>query len=519
MSIGNYIAGSISTKGSEVLQSTNPSTQQIIEEKFLIASELEMNVAVKQAYTAWNIYKHWNGRNRGKFLRSIAEEIENIGDALIFKAMEESGLPEGRIRGERGRTCNQLRLFASLVEEGHWVNATIDEALPERQPLPRVDLRKMELAVGPVVVFGASNFPLAFSTAGGDTASAFAAGCPVIVKAHPSHLGTNMLVSKAINIASQKCGLPLGIYSSVVGSIKEGQYLVGHPMIKAVGFTGSFRGGRALMDIACNRTEPIPVYAEMGSVNPVFIFPSKIEHDVETLSDTIAGSVNLGAGQFCTNPGIIVVQKGSNISELKSALEKSFASLTASTMLNEGIFNHYNKGVASLSDRKEIDLLHQGTSEGWKGRPAVGMISAKKFTMDDQLQDEIFGPFTLVVVADNLEEMESVASHFKGQLTATVMGSTDEFTAAVSLIDVLTQKVGRLIFNGVPTGVEVSHAMHHGGPYPSSSNGRFTSVGTDAIYRFTRPVTYQNAPDSLLPDALKRDNPLKIKRTVNGTRE
>ncbi|MEO0902909.1 MAG: aldehyde dehydrogenase family protein, partial [Bacteroidota bacterium] len=329
----NLIACSPSSEGEKTLQSVNPTTQQKLPEKFAIATHEEVNKACFEANEAYKIYRSKSGKEKAAFLRTIADEVEGLGHVLVERAMLETGLPEGRIVGERGRTCNQLRLFADLVEEGSWVNATIDEAIPERKPLPKVDIRKMLIPIGPVAVFTASNFPLAFSTAGGDTASAFAAGCPVIVKSHPSHIGTNALVSGAIAKAVEQCGLPKGVFSSLNGGIETGQYLVRNPLLKAVGFTGSYAGGRALFDLANNRAEPIPIYAEMGSNNPIFILNEKLKTDSQQLAETIAGSVNLGAGQFCTNPGILVLEQGETTQLFLENLKNEFEKLTLEVML------------------------------------------------------------------------------------------------------------------------------------------------------------------------------------------
>lgn len=514
----NLIAGIPSAEGAEALQTVNPATQASLPEHFSIATDKEINAAATAAYEAWKVYKRTSGIEKARLLRTIAHEIEQLGDTLVHRVMSESGLPEGRVKGERGRTCNQLRLFADLVEEGSWVDATIDEAMPERQPLARADIRKMLVALGPVVVFTASNFPLAFSTAGGDTASALAAGCPVIVKAHPSHLGTNALIAQAISSAIEKCNLPKGIFSSLQGGIETGQLLVQHPLVKAVGFTGSYRGGKALSDLANSRPEPIPVYAEMGSNNPIFILQEKLKSDYEAIANTIANSVNLGAGQFCTNPGILVLQKSEATTAFLEALKSAFNGLQAATMLNEGIFNAFEKGKKACINAKGVELQLEGDKESgvWKGIPAFATVSARDFIENKHLQEEIFGPFTLAVIADSDQEISEVASHLQGQLTATIMGNEEELNQAEGLVDILSQKAGRVIFNGVPTGVEVCPAMHHGGPFPATSNSIFTSVGTDAIKRFARPVAFQNMPEALLPTELKTGNPLNIWRTVNG---
>ncbi|UNY97799.1 aldehyde dehydrogenase (NADP(+)) [Zhouia spongiae] len=515
----NLIAGDPSGKGSEVVNSYDPVKRERLPESFICATEEEINKAVEEAHEAWKIYKNSKAPEKAEFLRVIAEEIEALGDLLVQRAMLESGLPEGRIVGERGRTCGQLRLFAELLEEGSWVEAIIDEAIPERQPLPRTDIRKMLRSSGPVAVFTASNFPLAFSTAGGDTASALAAGCPVIVKAHPSHLGTNALVAEAISKAVVKCGLPGGVFSSIQGSGHEtGQRLVQHPLIKAVGFTGSYKGGMAIVKAANERNEPIPVYAEMGSTNPIFVLPEKIKNEAKTVAGQLAVSVNLGAGQFCTNPGLIIVENCEGLDVFMESMKQEFQSLEAATMLNEAIYKSYEANKQDIIDQNHVNPIYNEENENteWKGRPAVAKVTAKAFVKNPVLHKEVFGPFTLVIVCNDKAELNEVTLAMEGQLTGSVIGTEKDIETHENLIENLSQKVGRLIFNGVPTGVEVCHAMHHGGPFPSTSNGKYTSVGTDAIKRFVRPVSYQNAPQNILPDALKDGNPLKIWRKVNG---
>ncbi|MEL7122548.1 MAG: aldehyde dehydrogenase (NADP(+)) [Bacteroidota bacterium] len=518
MITNNLIAGLSSGKGNEVLKTINPDTRMELEASFKVAIADEVNEAVESASQAYLAFKKVSGPQKATLLRNIAEEIEKLGDVLVERAMTETGLPEGRIKGERGRTCNQLRLFADLVEEGSWVNATIDKALPNRQPNPRVDIRKISVAIGPVAVFTASNFPLAFSTAGGDTASALAAGCPVVVKAHPSHLGTNALVAEAISKAVDKSNLPKGIFSALNGGIETGQQLVQHPLIKAVGFTGSLKGGKALFDLANSRSEPIPVYAEMGSNNPIFILPDKLKAAATDLAQSIASSVNLGAGQFCTNPGILVLQKSEASETFLAELTKAFAVHKPQTMLNQNIYKAYEQNKKSCVKAEGVDLLYEASTkaEEWLGQSALASVSANDFLNHSKLQTEVFGPFTLAVICEDEEEYLQVAKQLHGQLTATIMGTIDELKEARTLIDILTQKAGRIIFNGVPTGVEVSPAMHHGGPYPATTSPLFTSVGTDAIQRFVRPICYQNAPLEIFPPELQPSNPLQIWRTVNG---
>ncbi len=500
---------------------TNPKTGESLVGEFPISGKEEVNTIMKDAWKAWQEYRDFSGKKKGQFLRTIAEEIEQA-EGLVERVMEESGLPEGRVRGERGRTCNQLRLFASLVEEGSWVEATIDKAQQDRQPIPKADIRKMLYPTGPVVVFTASNFPLAFSTAGGDTASALASGNPVVVKAHESHPGTNDIVSKAILRAAEKIGMPEGVFATVYGQGYEtGQQLVLHPLTKAVAFTGSLRGGKALYDLAGKRAEPIPVFAEMGSVNPIFILPNKLKANSDGLATQMAQSVNLGVGQFCTNPGILVVLDNEDIPGFTSSLKEAFSQISPSCMLNAGIFDNFEKKKKHILDQEGVQSEYEfnGNGSAPNGRPAVGSVLADQFLKNGDLQEEVFGPFTLLVKCKNQEELLKVARQFEGQLTATIMGQDDEVLAHKELFNILREKVGRLIFNGVPTGVEVCHSMQHGGPFPATTDGRFTSVGTAAIKRFARPLAYQNCPDALLPDELKEANPLGISRVVDGKLE
>lgn len=508
------------------LRAVNPVTQKFLPGTFPVATEKEIDTAVQEAFAAWKVFRNTSGQVKAQFLRAIAEEIESLGELLVERASEESGLPVGRITGERGRTCNQLRLFASLVEEGSWVEATIDEAIPDRKPLPRADIRKVLSPLGPVAVFTASNFPLAFSTAGGDTASALAAGCPVIVKAHPAHLGTNQLVSEAIGRAIARCGLPEGVFSTLVGEIEVGQALVKHPLITAVGFTGSYRGGKSIFDAANNRPQPIPVYAEMGSINPIFALPEKIKSDAEGLATTLANSVNLGAGQFCTNPGLIVIEKGETTRKFLHILKGAFGKLSPATMLSEGIHNAFNNNRFSCLQVEGV-VQHfpdqasgspEDASNSNEGKPGFASVSASTFLSQPTLHEEVFGPFSLVVFCEDRAEMLKVAAELQGQLTGSIFGEVGELGDASILVQQLHEKVGRLIFNNVPTGVEVCPAMHHGGPFPATTNSLYTSVGTDAIKRFARPVSWQNAPLALLPEALKPGNPLGIWRILNGER-
>lgn len=507
-------------QGMPTLQSVNPASRELLPGHFYAATREVVDAAMEKAASAFKTYRSVGAAARSAFLRAIAEEVEALGEVLIERAMAESGLPEARLLGERGRTCGQLRLFADFLEEGSWVNAIIETALPDRQPLPRPDIRSMLRPIGPVAVFTASNFPLAFSTAGGDTASALAAGCPVVVKAHPSHLGTNALVAEAVLRAAHRCDMPDGVFSSLNDAGTEvALHLVQHPALCAVAFTGSHRGGMSLFRAALERTVPIPVFAEMGSINPIFLLPQAVLTNTEGLANMVAASVTLGAGQFCTNPGLLVILQDAAGMAFVRALASAMAQVDPSTMLNRGIFENYERRRAaqfSIPGVSQASLPEHLIGDDWKGIPALATVSAEAFLSAPSLQEEVFGPSTLVVLCNEKAEMESVAASLQGQLTATVMGESTELAEWKALSEVLQEKVGRLLFNGVPTGVEVGHAMQHGGPFPATTDARFTSVGTQAVRRFVRPVAYQNCPESLLPDALKNGNPSGIFRFFNG---
>jgi NADP-dependent aldehyde dehydrogenase len=431
----------------------------------------------------------------------------------------ETGLPAARISGERGRTINQLKLFASLLREGSWLDARIDLAQPDRQPLPKPDLRSMQKALGPVGVFGASNFPLAFSVAGGDTTSALAAGCPVVVKAHPAHPGTCELVAKAVITAIQKTGMPAGTFSMLNGQSNDvGMAIVKNPLIKAIGFTGSFRGGKAIFDAAMQRPEPIPVYAEMGSSNPVFLLPGALKNKTEEIANGLTASANLGVGQFCTNPGLVMLENSATADSFKKIVAESFSETVAGIMLTSSIQNAYMTGTKRLSGETGVDVLATGRlrDKGFCGVPIIMHVNAGDFLANKQLEEEVFGPSTLTVTAENKAELLKVAENLHGHLTVTLWADDDDLNNYAELFDILEQKAGRLLINGFPTGVEVCHAMIHGGPFPATTDSRTTSVGATAIRRFTRPVCYQNFPDNILPDELKNGNPSGIWRLVDG---
>jgi len=517
----NYIGNQRVAAGSKTFQTFNPVTNTPNDWLFKEATAGEVNEALYLASKAFETYKLVSGPKKADFLNQIADEIEALGEILITTYCQETGLPEGRAKGERGRTMGQLRSFASLVEEGSWLKATIDTAEPDRQPIPKPDLRKMMMPLGPVVVFGASNFPLAYSTAGGDTASALAAGCPVVVKSHPMHAGTGELVAMAITKAAEKTAMPKGVFANLNSSgIEVGVSLVKHPLAKAVGFTGSIKGGRALFDLASKREEPIPVFAEMGSVNPVVILPKALKSKAREWAQTYAGSITLGTGQFCTKPGLLFAIKGQDLDNFTDELGTKILDIESSIMLHPNIHKAFN-------ENKQKQLMHQATNEVASyqkdvspnfAKQAVLQVSGEHFIANQELQEEVFGPFSMVVACNDLAELEAALLKVRGQLTGTVIAENSELVNYERLVQIMQTKVGRLIFNGVPTGVEVCAAMQHGGPYPASTDSRFSAVGIHAIDRWVRPISYQNWPDAMLPEELKNENPLSIHRKVNGKR-
>jgi NADP-dependent aldehyde dehydrogenase len=458
---------------------------------------------------------------RARFLDTVADNIQAIGDALIVTAMAETGLPQVRLEGERGRTTSQLRLFAQAVRQGDWLDATIDAALPERTP-PRADLRRMNLALGPVAVFGASNFPLAFSVAGGDTASAFAAGCPVVVKGHPAHPGTGERVARAVQAAVKACGLPAGVFSYLPGTANDlGGALVSDPRIKAVGFTGSRAGGLALVRLAAARAEPIPVYAEMSSINPVVLLPAALAARGEALGKAFVQSLTLGAGQFCTNPGLVIALDGPDLDRFVASAAQAIVESQPAVMLTPGIHDSFQRGVDALARHEAVTELARGrVGEGLnQACGALFATDAAAFRSDAALSHEVFGSSSILIRCRDVAEMAQVVEGLEGQLTATVQLDAPDHAAAARLLPALQRKAGRVLVNGWPTGVEVTHAMVHGGPYPATSDGRSTSVGTLAMNRFLRPVCYQDLPNALLPPALQAANPWKLARRIDGTME
>jgi NADP-dependent aldehyde dehydrogenase len=479
----------------------------------------EVDQALKEAQEAFLVYKNFSGKRKAEFLRAIAKEIEALGDTLVKTAMEETNLPEARIISERGRTTSHCRMFADYVEEGSYVEARIDTALPERTPIPRPDIRKMSVPVGPIVVFGAANFPLAYSTMGGDSASALAAGCPVIVKAHPAHARTSSLVAEAVFKAMLNTGMPKDVFQHIHGtSFEVGKALVTHPLTKGVGFTGSLAGGKALFDLANARPEPIPVFAEMSSVNPVILLPETLKRDAVTTAEKLAGSITLGVGQFCTNPGLIFAVEGEGLNQFIIELNKRIAAAVPGKMLHQGIADNYSKKLTQALAQKGVKVEGQSAADGdaSQGRPLVASVDAAEYFKNPKLAEEVFGPFSLIIRCKDINILNTVVNTTHGQLTASVIADEAEIVKHKDMMNSLIEKAGRLIINGVPTGVEVCAAMQHGGPFPSTTDSRFTAVGPDAVKRFIRPVSFQSFPESLLPEELKTSNPRNIWRLFNG---
>ena len=501
----------------KTIKTFNPRTGNFLAQEHVISTPEELNQKVTDAQLAFMVYRNTSGNERAILLETIADEIETVKEEILGIATLETGLPSGRIQGETGRTLGQLRLFAEVAQEEFWVEASIDTALPDRQPLPKSDIRKCLVPLGPIAVFGASNFPLAFSTAGGDTASALASGNPVIVKAHNSHLGTHQCICDAISRALERCNLPKGIFSSIIDEDYElGAALVQHPGIKAVGFTGSFNGGTALLDLVSKRKEPIPFYGEMGSINPIVLLPSALEDP--KMVPTLIGSINMSVGQFCTNPGLILAIEGEAAQHFCSKMTDAIQQTLGEVMLNRTIYDKYEASISEISSEKSYTLLGQGTKAqgALSVQPSLALTSGEKFLTHPKMAQEIFGPYSLVVLCEHQEELAEILMQIEGQLTLSFMGEETEFEEQEHLIALAQEKAGRIIFNGVPTGVEVGHSMIHGGPFPATTAPNSTSVGADAIKRFARPVCFQDAPQSLLPMALQDENPLKIFRKING---
>lgn len=511
------IAGSPVRGSGTPIRGFNPSTGQELEPAYHYGDQSHVEAACAAAAAAFAAYRSTTSEQRAEFLEAIAANIEAIRDDIIVRAVAESGLPNARITGEVGRTTGQLRLFASVLREGSWNGARIDPALPDRTPLPRPDIRQRSIPLGPVAVFGASNFPLAFSVAGGDTASALAAGCPVVVKAHDAHPGTSELVGRTITEAVADAGLPAGTFSLLFGSGPElGIALVTHPHIKAVGFTGSRSAGTALVAAAAGRPEPIPVYAEMSSINPVFLLDGALATRGADLGRAFVASLTMGSGQFCTNPGLVIAVDGPGLDAFIGAARDAVAQAPATPMLTPGIAENYANGVNTLSGEADVIVRGEAGDSQTACRAALFATDTKSFLNSEVLQAEVFGSSSLIVRCTDADEMRTVAGAIEGQLTATVHADESDHDDARQLVPLLELKAGRILFDGWPTGVEVGHAMVHGGPYPATSDSRSTSVGSRAIERFLRPVSYQDVPKSLMPSAIADGNPEGLWRRIDG---
>jgi NADP-dependent aldehyde dehydrogenase len=512
----NYIGGQRSAAGQHKLQSVDASTGEALPYDFSQATPEEVDAAAKTAAAAYPAYRSLSAERRAQFLDAVADELDALGDDFVALVCRETALPAARIQGERGRTSGQMRLFAKVLRRGDFYGARIDQALPERQPLPRPDLRQYRIGLGPVAVFGASNFPLAFSTAGGDTASALAAGCPVVFKAHSGHMATAEQVADAIIRAAEKTGMPAGVFNMIYGG-GVGEALVKHPAILAVGFTGSLKGGRALCDMAAARAQPIPVFAEMSSINPVIVLPQALHVRAESVARDLTASVVQGCGQFCTNPGLVIGIRSPQFTTFVQQVAGLIGDQPAQTMLNAGTLSSYGKGLQKLLAHPGIEHLAGSAQQGNQAQPQLFKADVSLLVNGDEvLQEEVFGPTTVFVEVADQAQLSAALNGLRGQLTATIIGEPADFEQFAELTPLLELKVGRILLNGYPTGVEVCDSMVHGGPYPATSDARGTSVGTLAIDRFLRPVCFQNYPDSLLPEALKNGNPLRIQRLVDG---
>lgn len=504
---------------SESFYAVNPVSGERLEPSFSCATSEDLETAVRLAHEAFATYGHASGRDKAVLLRSVATNIESATDVLVERAHLETALPKGRLQAETIRTCAQLRLFAEVVGEGSWVMARIDRADPNRKPAPKPDIRSMLRPLGPVAVFGASNFPLAFSVAGGDTASALAAGNPVIVKAHPAHPGTSEIVGSALQESVRECGLPQGVFSLLFdGGIRLGSMLVKHPLVSAVGFTGSRTAGRVLMDLAAARPEPIPFFAEMSSTNPVFILPGALRERADAIAIGLHTSFTLGAGQFCTKPGIIFLPEQHEAAGFVNKLQGLARDSAPFHLLTAGIQSSYRSALESRRTKGTVRSVAdtEGPECGFAAGITLFETTGEAFMQDPELAVEIFGPSTLLVRTGSRNQLMQAARGLEGHLTATIHGTEEDLRDFSDLRAILENKVGRLIFNGYPTGVEVTHAMVHGGPYPATSDSRSTSVGSRAIERFVRPICYQGFPQAALPAELRNENPLGIWRMVDG---
>ncbi|MGV3708003.1 MAG: aldehyde dehydrogenase (NADP(+)) [Gemmatimonas sp.] len=516
---GTLFLGAIEATGDgAVFFGVDPSNGGNLPTEFREATPAQVAEAANAAARAFYDYSTLSTQHRATFLRAIAEELLTVGDALLELAHRETALPLARLESERARTVHQLRLMADVLEEGSWVEARIDTGDPSRTPIPKPDLRRMLVPLGPVAVFSASNFPFAYSIAGGDTASAFAAGCTVVCKAHPAHPGTSELTARALYRAIDRCGLSRDIFSMVHGwSHESGVALVKHAAIQAVGFTGSLRGGRAIFDAAASRPEPIPVYAEMGSVNPVFLLPSALKARTDSIAAGLTNSMTQGVGQFCTNPGVVIGVESDSFRMLRDELVKRIDAAEGGVMLYGGLHGNFVKGVErSVAEGATVIAQSEHVSGPTRARATLLSVTADEFASDPKLREEMFGPASMMVSARSIVDLERIAGAMEGQLTASIHGTEQELAENERLINLLKRKVGRLIFDGYPTGVEVGHAIVHGGPYPASTDGRTTAVGSASIARFARPMCFQNFPQSALAAELRDVNERGVWRMVNG---
>jgi NADP-dependent aldehyde dehydrogenase len=517
----SLVAGHRSPGGPPFFHVVSPPDRRELPGAFATATETEVDEALRAAMDAFPAFRASDGETRARFLEAIADRLHEIEQPLLARAHQETGLPPQRLAAELARTTGHLRMFARIARENAWLDARIETADPDRQPVPKPDLRRVMRPIGPVVVFGASNFPLAYSVAGGDTASALATGNPVVVKAHEAHPGTSELTGEAIAAAAREVGLPGGVFSLLQGDGRTlGPWLAKHPATRAIGFTGSLAAGRALFDAAASRPDPIPVFAEMGSLNPVILLPGALGSRTEEIAAALTRSATTDGGQFCTKPGLWIAPNGDALPAFRNALQQAFAGVTPATLLHAGICANFDRSTAGLTAHPALRPLAISTSEAdaaaTQGRPLALETTAASFLAHPELRHEVFGPFALLVVVRSPAEIPAVLDALGGQLTAAVFADDAELAAAAPLLDRLAEIAGRVIVNGVPTGVEVGLATNHGGPWPASTDVRFTSVGAAALQRFIRPVAYQNCPQALLPPALRDDNPLGIARWVDG---
>jgi len=521
---GKHLIGdTTSAAGSITYRAVNAKGGELMEPAFHEATDAEIDQAMRLADAAFDPLRARSAEDRAALLEAIADEVMALGDDVLARCHAETNLPLPRLTMERGRTAMQAKLFATKIREGSWVDAVIDHALPDRQPQPRPDMRKMLVPIGPIVVFGASNFPLAISVAGTDTVCALGAGCPVVVKAHPAHPGTSELVAGAVQRALKRGGFPAGAFSLLHGAGHAvGTALVKHPLTRAVAFTGSLRGGRALFDVANARPDPIPVYAELGSANPVFILPQALAERGEQIAQGYVQSTTLGVGQFCTNPGLVLGLRGEPFTRFQGAVAQVAAQVPPATMLHAGIRDAYEKGVEHLAGTPGVSLLAKSSQavDPHLTQAACVMFRTDVHTFEQQphLHREVFGPTSLIIEADTAAELERIARNLEGHLTATLHATPQDLKDHANLVRILERKVGRIVINGFPTGVEVTHATHHGGPYPATLDPHWTSIGGASIYRFVRPVCYQGFPDEALPVELREGNPRGIWRMVDGVR-